>query len=82
MGEDREQSISREQSRAQTPSSWDLGQASPTLSLKIFLGKMKIIMPIIQGHGDLVHRRLTDGELLFLLSGRGSLGACGGHSHT
>lgn len=41
----------------QVPSLGDLGQASPTLSLKIFLGKMEMPMPVSQSYTCLVHRK-------------------------
>ena len=49
--------VSKIQSRVQASSLCDLGQASPTLSLKIFLGKLEIIMPVTQGYVGLVHRK-------------------------
>lgn len=55
-GDDIRVGANRVQLRAWTPSSCDLGQVSPTPSSKIFLSKMKMIMPITQSHACLAHR--------------------------
>lgn len=47
--------VRRQNKGQQAPSLCDLRQASPILSLKIFLGKVEILMPLTQ---SLVHRKV------------------------
>ena len=70
--------VSRIQSRVQASSLCDLGQASPTLSLKIFLGKLEIIMPVTQGYVGLGDGGPGGGGAGHPLGHGEDPGACGG----